>query len=107
MKTMTPEELNNLIESGLTPVLIDVREARELQHGMIEGAIHIPMNEVPASMENLAGYQDKPVVLICRSGQRSAQVGQFMEHVGFTNVINLESGMNGWATIIDTSMTVY
>ena len=47
------------------------------------------------------------MVLICRSGKRSAQVGQFMEHVGFNDVINLDGGMNDWASQVDTSMTVY
>jgi rhodanese-related sulfurtransferase len=107
MKNMTPTELYSLIDSGITPVMIDVREAHELHNGVIDGAMHIPMNEVPARMESLAAYQDQPVVLICRSGKRSAQVGQYMEHIGFANVINLETGMNGWAADVDSTMTVY
>jgi rhodanese-related sulfurtransferase len=74
---------------------------------MIDGAQHIPMNDIPARLEEFADYKQQTVVLICRSGKRSAQVGQFMEHVGFTDVINLDGGMNGWATDVDTSMTVY
>ena len=95
------------MESGVTPVLIDVREVHELEHGVIEGAIHIPMNEIPARMEALASYQDQPVVIICRSGKRSAQVGEFMEHVGFSNIINLDGGMNGWAKEVDNTMVEY
>lgn len=107
MKQMTASELNALLETGVQPLLIDVREAHELANGVIEGAIHIPMNDVPARLEDFASYKDKCVVLICRSGKRSAQVGQFMEHVGFTDVINLDGGMNSWAADVDTSMTVY
>lgn len=107
MKQMTATELQAMLTSGITPVLIDVREDNELVHGMIDGAIHIPMNDVPGRMEEFAPYKDKSVVLICRSGKRSAQVGQFMEHVGFTDVINLDGGMNSWAADVDTSMTVY
>ncbi len=107
MKQMTSTELQAMLTSGVKPVLIDVREGHELANGTIEDAIHIPMNEVPARLEEFAPYKDKTVVLICRSGKRSAQVGQFMEHAGFTDVINLEDGMNGWATDVDTSMTVY
>ncbi len=107
MKQMTATELQALLDSGVKPLMIDVREGHELSNGVIEGAVHIPMNEVPARLEDFAGQQDKPVVLICRSGQRSAQVGQFMEHVGFNEVINLDGGMNSWATDVDTSMNVY
>lgn len=107
MKQMTATELQAMLSSGVTPVMIDVREDNELIHGMIDGAIHIPMNDVPGRMEEFEPYKDKSVVLICRSGKRSAQVGQFMEHVGFTDVINLEGGMNGWAADVDTSMNVY
>lgn len=107
MKQMTATELQALLDSGVKPLMIDVREAHELSNGMIEGTIHIPMNEVPARMEDFAGQQEQTVVLICRSGKRSAQVGQLMEQVGFTDVINLADGMNGWASDVDTSMTVY
>jgi len=107
MKQMTATELQAMLSSGVTPVMIDVREDNELKHGIIDGAIHIPMNDVPGRMEEFAPYKDKSVVLICRSGQRSAQVGQFMEHVGFTDVINLDGGMNSWAVDVDTSMAVY
>lgn len=107
MKQMTATELQALLDSGVKPLMIDVREGHELSNGVIVGAVHIPMNEVPARLEDFAAQQDKPVVLICRSGQRSAQVGQFMEHVGFNDVINLDGGMNSWATDVDTSMNVY
>jgi rhodanese-related sulfurtransferase len=107
MKQMTATELQALLDSGVKPLMIDVREANELSNGVIEGAVHIPMNEVPARLEEFAAQQDQPVVLICRSGQRSAQVGQFMEHVGFNDVINLDGGMNSWATDVDTSMNAY
>lgn len=107
MKEMTATEFSTLLLSEAPPVMIDVREGHELIHGMIEGAIHIPMNEIPARLEELGPYQNKTVAIICRSGKRSAQVGQFLEHVGFNDVINLEGGMNSWAIDVDTTMSTY
>jgi rhodanese-related sulfurtransferase len=107
MKQMTATELQAMLDNGVTPVMIDVREDNELIHGMIDGAVHVPMNDIPGRIDDFAPYKEKTVVLICRSGKRSAQVGQFMEHVGFTDVINLDGGMNSWAADVDTSMTVY
>ncbi|GLQ00055.1 MAG TPA: rhodanese-like domain-containing protein [Methylophaga aminisulfidivorans] len=107
MKQMTATEFSTLLLSEAPPVMIDVRESHELVHGMIEGAMHIPMNEIPARLEELGPYQNKTVAIICRSGKRSAQVGQFLEHVGFNDVINLDGGMNGWAVNVDTTMSTY
>lgn len=107
MKQMTAKELNTLLQAGEKPLLIDVREAHELAHGMIEDAIHIPMNDVPGRLDEFADYKDKTIVLICRSGKRSEQVGDFMRFKGFKDLINLNGGMNSWATDVDTSMTVY
>jgi len=108
MKQMTVAEVADFLASTeVTPVKIDVREAHELQNGMIEGAIHIPMNSIPEKLDELAQYKSDTIVLICRSGQRSDQVGQFLEHQGFEDVINMVGGMNGWAAEVDSSMSVY
>jgi rhodanese-related sulfurtransferase len=107
MKQMTATELQTILQSGEHTLMIDVREAHELVNGMIEGAIHIPMNDVPGRLAEFSEYKDKPVVLICRSGMRSEQVGDFMRLKGFKDLINLKGGMNGWAKDVDASMTVY
>lgn len=107
MKQMTATQLQAYLASGVESTLIDVRELHELQHGMLDGAIHIPMQSVPANVNEFDQDKAKPVVLICRSGKRSDQVGQYLEQIGFSDVINLVGGMNAWATDVDTSMTVY
>lgn len=107
MKHMNVTELQALLQSGVTPLLLDVREQHELVNGVIEGAVNVPMNTIPERLEGFLDYREQPVVLICRSGKRSAQVGQFMERAGFTDIINLDGGMNEWASQIDNSMTVY
>lgn len=108
MKQISATQLNAFLqEQPQQALLIDVREAHELANGMLENAKHMPMNSIPAHVDELESAKDSPIVLICRSGQRSAQVGQYLEQLGFTDVINLEGGMNSWAAQIDTSMRVY
>lgn len=107
MRQMTATELRDLLASGASPVKIDVREDIELQYGMIDGAIHIPMQKVPGQLNTLDKHKNDTIVLICRSGKRSQQIGEFMEQMGFTDIINLAGGMNAWAQDVDTSMTVY
>lgn len=108
MKQLSATQLNEFLQQGAsTAVLIDVREAHELANGMLKNAIHIPMNDIPQQLHELESNKNSPIVLICRSGQRSAHVGQYLEQLGFTDVINLEGGMNGWAAQIDSTIRVY
>ena len=74
--------------------IVDVREPYEWQAGRIEGAALIPMNEVPYRLEDLD--RDRPVVLVCRSGNRSGVVAAYLERAGFT-AWNMEGGMEEWA----------
>jgi len=107
MRQMSAIELRDFLATGTTTVRIDVREDVELEFGVIEDAIHIPMQSVPGQLNELEKHKAETIVLICRSGKRSQQIGQFLEEMGFTDVINLAGGMNAWATDVDTSMTVY
>lgn len=106
MKQMNATELAAWLPDNAA-LLIDVREAHELANGMLKDAKHIPMNHIPARINELEAAKNSPIVLICRSGQRSMQVGQYLEQSGFTDVINLQNGMNGWASDVDPSMRVY
>lgn len=107
MRQMTAVELRDFLTTGVSTVKIDVREDVELEFGMIDGSIHIPMQSVPGQLNELEKHKNDTIVLICRSGKRSDQIGQFLEQMGFTDVINLNGGMNAWATDVDTNMTVY
>lgn len=106
MKQMNATELAAWLPDH-NAMLVDVREAHELANGMLEDAKHIPMNHIPARISELEPAKNSQLVLICRSGQRSMQVGQYLEQAGFTDVINLQGGMNSWATDVDPSMRVY
>jgi rhodanese-related sulfurtransferase len=107
MKQMTPIQLQTYLLSGTQATLVDIREQHELQHGMLQDAIHIPMQSIPEKIAELGENKNKAIVLICRSGKRSDQVGQYLEQLGFGDVINLVGGMNAWAADIDSSMHVY
>lgn len=104
---MNAVELRDYLATGVATVKIDVREDIELEFGMLDGAIHIPMQSVPGQLNTLEKHKNETVIVICRSGKRSDQIGQFLEQMGFSDVINLVGGMNGWAMDVDTSMTVY
>ena len=73
--------------------IVDVREPDEWAAGHIEGARHIPMNDVPARLGEID--RDRPVVTVCRSGARSGQVATYLAQAGFT-VHNMDGGMSTW-----------
>lgn len=104
---MTAVEVQKLLQANVDTVKIDVREDIELTHGVIEGAIHIPMQQIPEKITELEQYKSSTIVIICRSGMRSHQVGSFLEQEGFSDIINLEGGMNSWAADVDANMSVY
>lgn len=75
--------------------LIDVRTEGEVSRGVINGAIHIPLHLLPLRAADIP--QDKPVVIYCNSGARSAQACAFMAAKGFENMHNLSGGIMAWA----------
>jgi rhodanese-related sulfurtransferase len=76
---------------GSAGQLIDVREPVEFAEGTLPGAINIPLGELPDRLAELD--QNRRVVLLCRSGGRSANAAQFLATSGFEDVVNLEGGL--------------
>jgi len=93
MKEITPIELKELLESGEQLNLVDVREADEVAEGIIPGAVHIPLGDVEARMDELD--KSKQYIMICRSGGRSGRAANFLEGAGY-NVVNMTGGMLEW-----------
>jgi rhodanese-related sulfurtransferase len=91
--------------SRARPVLLDVREPWEFETCRIEGSQPMPMQTVPARMQELD--EDSEIVCICHHGARSMQVAAFLERQGFEKVTNLTGGVHAWAVQVDGSMPTY
>lgn len=75
--------------------LIDVREPDEYAAVRAEGAVNIPLSEFVARTDEIDPERD--IYLICKSGGRSAQAGEYLEQArGWDNVINVASGTTAW-----------
>ena len=101
---ISASQLSERLSRGEDLVLLDVREPYEFQAGHLEDAQHIPMQQVPHSVDQLP--RNKEVVVYCRTGGRSARVQQFLMSQGFEKVKNLTGGMMAWKREIDPAMTV-
>ena len=105
MKSITVQELKQLMDSKEEFQLIDVRETYENEICSLNGLL-IPMNEIPGRVEELV--KEKKVIVHCRSGKRSANVIDFLEqNYQLTNLYNLEGGILAWIEEIDSSMESY
>ena len=80
-------------ESGATAILLDVREGDEWQLGHAPAALHIPMMDVPARLDELD--YDCDIYVVCRQGGRSIEVAKYLAHVGF-EVYQVVGGMVAW-----------
>lgn len=87
------------------PVLLDVREPWEYEKAHIEGALLIPMREVPARIAQID--EAKEVVALCHHGGRSMQVAMFLEKNGFERVHNLVGGIDAWSRSVDPAVPLY
>lgn len=87
------ETVSQLVADGGVTV-IDVREASEFVEGHIPGAVLIPLGELPDRVSEVP--TDQPVILACRSDNRSGQAYRFLKQQGFTNIHNMTGGMNAW-----------
>lgn len=93
MKTITTNEVEQLINAGNELHIIDVREDNEVANGKIPSATHIPLGEIEARMNELD--QTKEYLFICHAGGRSMKAAELAEDHGF-NVTNIVDGMSDW-----------
>ncbi len=76
--------------------VLDVREESEYKTGHLLNAQLIPLGKLKARINELAKYKDKPVVVVCRSGNRSGNACVMLAKQGFTQSYNLAGGMMAW-----------
>ncbi len=77
-------------------VVVDVREPNEFSAGHIPSATNIPLGSIAARLKELNKFKDRPVVVCCRSGHRSAQAAAVLRKNGFASVHNLAGGIMAW-----------
>lgn len=105
--TITARELEELLASGKDIELIDVREPVEWDIVHIKGAKLIPKDRI-LSGEALAELpQNRPIVLHCKTGVRSAEALAALKRAGFSDATHLQGGVIAWANQVDKSLPVY
>ena len=102
---MSTRELKRKMDAREAFELIDVREPFEFEIARINGSKLIPLAEIAERADDL--QREEPIVVHCHSGGRSAEAVRLLKQRGFTNVYNLEGGIDAWSDEIDPSVPKY
>jgi rhodanese-related sulfurtransferase len=105
IENLSPQQSWELLHQNTSAVLVDVRTLMEHVYvGHPIGAVHIPWKEAPgweintnfvADVQKLVANLDAPVLLLCRSGQRSLSAAQALENAGYRHLVNIVDGFEG------------
>ena len=104
MKEISVGKLKNMREQGDDFFLLDVRQPYEYEIANL-GAQLIPLAELTKNLDKIP--RDKPVVVHCRSGQRSREAIQILQKEGYNKLFNLKGGILSWAEEIDPEIKRY
>jgi len=105
IKEINALALKKKLDQNEKIMLIDVRESQEIKICKIKEALHIPMDEIPNNIDKID--TKRAIIVMCKSGVRSAQICHYLNEIGYLNVYNLKGGIINWALEIDTNMDTY
>lgn len=102
-----PGNVKTLLDSHEDVTLLDCRLQKEKDIAEIDGALFIPMQDIPDRVEELEDYLDRKLVVFCHAGVRSMKVAMFLRERGFEDVWSMAGGIDLWSQAIDPSVPRY
>ncbi len=96
MAQLSPARATRLLNDEENVLVLDVRSQKEFADGHIKSARHIPLQELNAAIDGLAGHKSGPVLVYCNSGNVSAKAGRILHLAGFERLNNLSGGILAW-----------
>ena len=105
---ITPSAARQKLAENPDSILLDVREPQEFALAHIEGSLLIPMQSVPAELQNLEALADSgDLLVLCHHGVRSLQVAAWLQARGIENAVSISGGIDRWSVEIDPSVPRY
>jgi rhodanese-related sulfurtransferase len=105
IKQLSATELKAKIDNQEALLLLDVREPHEFKYAQIANSVLIPLNQISQRCNELDKQQ--AIIVICHHGVRSQQAAYYLEQEGFTDISNLQGGIDAWSLVCDTSVRRY
>jgi len=94
-KELSVEEAEKFIQKE-KPLILDVRTPNEYYRGHLENAKLIPLSQLASRVNEIESYKNKPILIYCRSGNRSTVAAQILSQKGFKHLSNLRPGLKVW-----------
>jgi rhodanese-related sulfurtransferase len=99
-----PWDVSGMLDSDTPPLILDIREPAEFTALHIKGSLHVPRGILESACEydyeetvrELVEARNRDVVVVCRSGNRSALAADTLQELGFQNVYSMKTGLRGW-----------
>jgi rhodanese-related sulfurtransferase len=99
-----PWDVSEMLDSNAPPLILDIREPAEFNALHIAGSLHVPRGILESACEydyeetirDLVEARDRDVVVVCRSGNRSALAARTMQELGYRKVYSMKTGLRGW-----------
>ena len=104
---MSPVELSELLRTPYPPYLLDVRTEDENSFVSLPNSRLIPLHELERRWKEIESWKESPIVVYCHHGIRSERAAAFLRGCGFTQVENLDGGIDAWSSEIDPSVKSY
>ncbi len=93
---ISPQILKSKIDNNEKLIIIDVRETDEWETGKIPNAIHLSKGIIERDIEKIITDNQSNIVVYCSGGYRCALVADSLQKMGYTNVLSLDTGLQGW-----------
>ena len=103
---LSAQQVSELKQQRSDFMLLDCREPWEHQTARIEGAVLMPMNEIPARAHQELD-PDAHIVVYCHHGVRSLNVTNWLRQQGFEKVQSMRGGIDAWSRSVDSKVPVY
>ncbi len=101
------QKLKTWLDQNEPLLLLDCREADEVQRCSLPGATWIPMGQIPQHLAELEPYRERAIVVYCHHGGRSLRVTEFLRSQGFARAQSLCGGIDRWSQEVDPSVPRY
>ena len=95
-KNISPQDAVFLINNDA--FILDVRESSELNQGIIKNSKHINFSSVQTSLDSIKKFSDKPTIVYCKSGARSATISNMLSKNSFLEVYSMKGGFDAWVS---------
>ena len=107
MHSLPPSTLRQWLDDQRPFLLLDCRETVEHDYARIDNCMLLPMSEIADRLEELNDHRANTIVVYCHHGVRSLQVAYWLASNGFTQVYNLEGGIDRWSREVDPQVPRY